>query len=128
MKAAAIVLLAAACAGSSKTPAAETARPEPKPAPEAKAEAAKPGIDLQGIDRSVKPGDDFFLFANGTWVKNTEIPPDRSSYGTGAVLVELTAKRTADLIAEVSKDPKSEVARKVGDYYASFLDEAAIEQ
>src|SRR5579859_1763649 len=107
MKAIALVVLAAACA--SKAPAVEKpAEAEPKPAAQAAAPAGaevSPGIDVQGIDRSVQPGDDFFKFANGTWIKNTEIPADRGSYGTGEILLELTAKRTADLIAEVSKDP-----------------------
>jgi len=111
-------VLAAACASTVKAP------PPPKPAES----ASGPGIDLQGIDRSVAPGDDFAAFANGAWAKTAEIPPDRPSTGTGAVLGELTARRTADLIAEVSQDPKSEIARKVGDYYASFMDEATIEQ
>jgi predicted metalloendopeptidase len=115
MKATALLLLAAACA--SKAP------PMEKPT-----DTAEPGIDLQGIDRSVAPGDDFFKFANGSWLKTTEIPADRGSWGSGEVLVELTAKRTADLIAGVSKNPSNEDARKVGDYYASFMDEAAIEQ
>src|SRR5665213_3337655 len=44
---------------------------------------AAPGIDLAGIDHSVAPGDDFFGYANGTWIKNTEIPADRASYGAG---------------------------------------------
>jgi putative endopeptidase len=132
MKAIAAVALAAACA--SKAPDME------------KSADIAPGIDLQGIDRSVAPGDDFFKFANGTWIKTTEIPADRGSFGTGEALGELTAQRTADLIAEVSKDAKraeepaspatggarmrgaSEDARKVGDYYASFMDEASIEQ
>ena len=86
------------------------------------------GLDVAAIDRSVAPGDDFFGFANGAWLKATEIPPDRSSWGNGAELVELTAKRTADLIAEAaaSAAPGSE-ARKVGDYYASYLDEKSID-
>ena len=45
------------------------------------AHASSPGLDLAGMDRSVKPGDDFFDYANGTWLKQTEIPADRSSYG-----------------------------------------------
>jgi putative endopeptidase len=122
MRALAVFVLAAACA--SKAPSAA----KPASAGASADTATKPGIDLEGIDRSVAPGDDFFAFANGAWVKTTEIPADHSSYGTGAMLGELTARRTADLIAEVSKDPKMEEARKVGDYYASFMDEAAIEQ
>ena len=91
--------------------------------------AASKGIDLSGIDRSVAPGDDFFAYANGGWIKSTEIPPDRSSYGTGAMLEELTLQRTADLISEAAKAraPAGSDARKIGDYHASFMDEAGIE-
>jgi predicted metalloendopeptidase len=95
-------------------------------------EAAAPvqgGIDLAGMDRSIAPGDDFFAHANGGWMKSTEIPKDRSSWGTGGVLEELTARRIADLIAETAKAkgaPGSD-ARKIGDYYASFMDEPGIE-
>jgi predicted metalloendopeptidase len=91
--------------------------------------AAQGGIDLAGIDRSVVPGDNFFGYANGAWIKNTEIPADRSTWGPGGALTELTAKRTADLIADAAKTkgPAGSDARKVGDYYATFMDEAAIE-
>jgi len=84
------------------------------------------GIDLAGIDRAVKPGDDFFAYANGTWIKTTEIPADRSSFGSGAVMDELTSKRTADLIKE-TQGAKGGDAKKIGDYFATFMDEAAIE-
>jgi predicted metalloendopeptidase len=97
------------------TPAAPTAAPK--------------GLDLAGIDRSVAPGDDFFRYANGLWLKTAEIPPDRSVYGAFALLDELTRQRTADLIREAAgvAAPGSEAA-KIGDYYASFMDEAAIER
>jgi predicted metalloendopeptidase len=100
---------------------AEPAPPPPQPPPHL-------GLDLAGMDKSVAPGDDFFAFANRTWLNSTPIPADRSSWGADAVVAELTAKRTADLIAEAAKSgaPGSN-ARKVGDYYAAFMDEAAIE-
>src|SRR5712671_3098748 len=79
------------------------------------------GVDLAGMDHSVKPGDDFFRFTNGGWYDRTEIPPDRSVFGTFSVLGEPSAKRTADLIAEASKGnaPEGSEARKIGDTYAS---------
>jgi len=87
------------------------------------------GIDLPGMDRAVAPGVDFFAYANGSWLKQTSIPPDRASYGTGAVVAELTERRTVELIRNASRSsaPAGSELRKVGDYYASFMDEAAIE-
>jgi putative endopeptidase len=87
------------------------------------------GIDLAGMDRSVAPGDDFYRYANGTWMKTTEIPADRPAFGPDAVLAELTTTRTADLIKEAAASSASDgsEARKVGDYYAAYMDEAGIE-
>ena len=88
-----------------------------------------PGLDLSGIDRTVRPGQDFFVHANGAWLKATEIPADRAAYGVGGVVNELTSQRTAALIQQAVKAdaPKGSTAQKVGDYYASYMDEAAIE-
>jgi len=86
------------------------------------------GVDLDGMDRRVRPGDDFFAYANGTWLAKTEIPADRSSWGTGAMVAELTDKRVADLIQDAAEHATSGPdARKVGDFYASYMDDAAIE-
>ena len=91
--------------------------------------AAVRGLDVAGMDRSVAPGDDFFRYANGTWLEHTQIPPDRSSWGTGEELTELTAKRTAELIRRAGTAAAAGTeARKITDYYASFMDEAAIER
>ncbi len=117
------------CAIATSLPLALAAcHPSPAPpAPPAPTTGAD-GIDLAGIDRSIAPGDDFFGFANGAWVKKTEIPADRASYGTDAILTELTARRTADLIQEAARNaPAGSDARKIGDTYASFMDEAGIE-
>jgi len=86
------------------------------------------GLDLAGIDRSVAPGDDFFRYANGAWLKATEIPPDRSSYGPAEQLAELTAERTAELVRNTAAAAAGSEARKIGDYYASFMDEDGIEK
>jgi predicted metalloendopeptidase len=87
------------------------------------------GIDQAALDPSVKPGDDFFAYANGSWIKKTEIPADRSSYGTFQIVDDLTDKRTAELIraAGTGAAPGS-VAAKIGAYYSAYLDEAAIEK
>jgi putative endopeptidase len=86
------------------------------------------GIDRAAMDTTVAPGHDFWSYVNGAWVKSHPIPADRSSYGVGAILVEDTNKRTADLIQGASHGAKSgSDAQKVGDYYASFMDEAGIQ-
>ena len=59
------------------------------------------GIAVANMDPSVKPGDNFYLYANGEWIKRTEIPADRASIGVFAKLDAVASKRTADLIAEV---------------------------
>ncbi len=100
----------------------------PEPNPSATAPVAR-GIDLDAMDRSVAPGDNFFAYANGNWLKTTEIPADRSNYGVGPMLTELTSERTAALIKEAAgqKAPAGSEARKIGDYYSSYMDEAGIE-
>jgi putative endopeptidase len=85
-----------------------------------------PGLDLAGMDRRVKPGDDFFAYANGGWMKVTEIPPDRSSWGISGELVELTTARVQDLIKTAATASAGTEARKIADYYSSYLDEAKI--
>ena len=87
------------------------------------------GIVVANMDRSVKPGDNFFEYANGDWIKRTEIPPDRSRIGNFSTLADLSDKRTAALIEEIAKGGTSggPGARKVADLYNSYMDEAGIE-
>src|SRR5215469_3882477 len=85
------------------------------------------GIDLAGMDKSVAPGDDFNAYTNGGWIKATPIPPDKSNYGNFAILLDKTRERTRDLIENAAKSPANEDGRKVGDFYSTFMDEAAIE-
>ena len=86
------------------------------------------GPDLTGMDTKVVPGEDFYAYANGGWIKTTEIPADRSSYGSAAILAELTAQRVNDLFeAAAAKPPRAGEAQQIGDFYAGFMDEAAIE-
>jgi len=91
--------------------------------------AAATGIDLAGMDKSIAPGDDFNAYTNGEWIKSTPMPPDKASYGVFAILADETRKQTVALIQEsADAGPKaSEEARKTGDFYSSFMDEAGIE-
>jgi len=87
------------------------------------------GVALANLDPSVKPGDDFYQYANGAWIKHTEIPPDRAEVDVFTTLGDLSNKRTADLIEEIAKSnpPAGSGTRKVADLYNSYMDEAAIE-
>src|SRR5579864_1106066 len=87
------------------------------------------GIAVADLDPSVKPGDDFFRYCDGAWLKRTEIPPDRSSLSVFSMLDDRSNKRTAALIEEVSKSnpPAGSGARKIADLHASFMDESGIE-
>jgi putative endopeptidase len=86
------------------------------------------GIQVANLNPSVKPGDDFYLYANGAWIKRTEIPPDRSRIGFFTALDEISSKRTAALIEEAAKaDAPGSATRKIADLYNSYMDEAGIE-
>ena len=108
-------------AGSAALTVAVSAQPAPSTA--ARPQYGAFGFDATGMDTSIVPGNDFFRYANGTWLKNTQIPADKSSYGMFNVLDDLSKQRTRAIIEEESKDPNS----KIGNAYKSFMDEAGIE-
>jgi putative endopeptidase len=87
------------------------------------------GIAVTSIDRSVKPGDDFYQYANGEWIKRAEIPPDRVEVDVWTKLGDQGIKREAELIDEIAKSNAAAGtgARKVADLYNSYMDEAGIE-
>ncbi len=87
------------------------------------------GISVANMERSVTPGDNFYLYCNGDWIKRTEIPPDRSRLGVFTTLADLSDKRTAALIEEAAKSggAAGSSARKIADLYNSYMDEAGIE-
>ena len=85
------------------------------------------GIQLADMDKSVRPQDDLFEYANGTWLKNVPIPPDRASYGVDAMMTEHSLLQQRDLIeaAQTSSDPE---VRKVSELYSSYINEARVER
>lgn len=85
------------------------------------------GLDLTAIDPTVAPGDDFFRHVNGTWLKANTIPPDRSSWGAGARINENTQARTRDIMQTAATSGQAS-GRKIADYYAAWIDEAALER
>ena len=87
------------------------------------------GIQVANMDRSVVPGDDFYEYANGAWLKRTVIPPDRPAVGVFSRLADLTNKRTAGLIEDAAKSnaPAGSSTRQIANLYNSFMDEKTIE-
>src|SRR5690348_7139611 len=97
--------------------------------------AAQPGKPVYGdwgyatsaMDKSVKPGDDFWEYVNGTWDKNTQIAADRASAGPFVTLSDQAEKDVRQIVEQEASNPDSHLGQQIGDYYSSFMDTAAIE-
>jgi len=87
-------------------------------------QAATSGIDLQYMDTTVKPGDDFFAYVNGVWLEETEIPEDRSNYGGFSILRDEAQENVRAIIEESASGDFANGSdeQKVGDLYKSYLD------
>lgn len=91
--------------------------------PEAATPALQSGIDLAGMDTSVRPQDDFFAYANGTWVANTEIPGDQSGWGSFNILRDTGLAQLRAIIEDVSRDAGAdEAGARIGSFYTAWLD------
>lgn len=98
---------------------------EPPPVTEAAAEAPLiSGIDVSGMDTSISPGDDFFAYVNGNWIKNNEMPADKSRYGTFDMLRDQSQDTVKTIIERSASGDfeKGTDEQKVGDLYNSYLD------
>src|SRR5499427_4166973 len=120
--------LVAGCTG-----ALAIAATSPSPAPSATtsghAQIGSFGLDLEGGDPSVKPGDDFARFANGHWLDTAQIPPDRASWGSFAILRERSLQQLREILEALSKgSPTGSNEQKLYDFYHSYLDVDAIER
>jgi putative endopeptidase len=93
------------------------------------AQSAAHGIAVSDMDRTVKPGDNFYLYANGDWITHATIPPDRAGIGVFNTLIDRSNKQVADIIEEISKSnpPAGSNERKIADLYNAFMDEKAID-
>jgi predicted metalloendopeptidase len=103
--------------------AADSTQAAPAPAPAS-------GLGLAGFDRTIRPQDDLFRFAGGKWLADTPIPEDRASWGSFAILDELSETNVHALIEDIARNPQYPAGsdnRKIGDYYASFMDVAALD-
>ncbi len=110
----------AACAASTPKPAATAPAPVVAPEPQLKS-----GLDLTGFDRSVRPQDDLYRFVGGAWLAKTEIPADRSNYGSFSILDDQAREEVKQLIVVASTQanrPTGSDAQKVGDFYLAYMD------
>ncbi len=89
------------------------------------------GLNLQNVDHSVRPQDDFYSYVNGTWLKNTEIPADKSSWGAFNELAEKSLNQLHTIVDTESQKtdiPAGSIKQKIVDLYASYMDEPALEK
>jgi putative endopeptidase len=92
--------------------------------------AQSKAFDVSNMDRSANACDDFFQFADGNWIKNTQIPPSQSRWGSFNILAESNRDVLHEILekATTEKAPPGSNAQLIGDFYASCIDEAAIEK
>ncbi|MFS2139766.1 M13 family metallopeptidase [Duganella sp. Dugasp56] len=88
------------------------------------------GVDLAGMDRSIKPGDDFFRYSGGNWMRTTPIPPDRTKWSTFYILRARAEAEVQSIVEALVAKPQApgSTARKIVDFYTAFLDTDAIER
>src|SRR5205085_8061079 len=87
-------------------------------------------FDVTGMDTAVKPGDNFFEYANGGWIKANTIPEDQSGWGSFYTLYEENQKKLRTILEDAAgkKAAAGSAEQKVGDYYMSGMDTMAIEK
>ncbi|NDA62979.1 MAG: M13 family peptidase [Chitinophagia bacterium] len=87
-------------------------------------------FDKTGMDTTIHPGDNFFRYANGNWLKTTQIPEDQSGWGSFFTLYDNNLKKLRVILDDVASqsNAKGSAAQKVGDFYASGMDTIAIEK
>src|SRR5215212_8070023 len=82
------------------------------------------------MDTTIKPAEDFFLYANGGWIKNNAIPAEESSWGIGNLVIEENYKRLREISEKAAKEnaAKGTTSQKIGDFWATAMDSTKIEQ
>ena len=101
------------------------------PADSQKAASQPDPLDISAQDSSVKPSSNFYLFANGSWLKKTEIPPAQSTWGSFSILFDSSLTRLhriLDSLSGISDAPKGSIAQQTGDFFVSAMDSAGIEK
>ncbi|MGJ7918209.1 M13 family metallopeptidase [Massilia sp. LXY-6] len=99
---------------------------EPSAAQNAAAATARSGIDTGALDAAVRPQDDFFRYSQGKWLKDVDIPNDRSSWGAFNVAADKVEQQIRTLIEQAARDKHAKAGsdtRKMGDFYTSYVDQ-----
>ncbi len=91
---------------------------------------SEPVLDVSAMDRTVDPCVDFYTYSCGGWMKNNPIPPDQSNWETYGKLQDENRAQLKKILEEAADParPRDAVTQKIGDYYASCIDEVAIEK
>jgi predicted metalloendopeptidase len=84
------------------------------------------GIDFDGLDKTVRAQDDLFMHVNGRWLLATDIPADKSNYGSFTALADAARENVRAIIEESATKPADDIGRKIGDFYQSYMNEALI--
>ena len=124
-----LIVFAIFVAGCQESPDADPARVSAEATAESSsAEIGSWGVDLETRALTTQPGDDFFRYASGTWLDEYELPADKTSFGAFNALRDLAQERVRDLVTELAaaQPEQGSIARKIGDYYNSYLDTSAI--
>ncbi|AFN74156.1 metalloendopeptidase PepO [Melioribacter roseus P3M-2] len=95
------------------------------------AEGGEKGFDINNLNKSVSPKENFYEFAVGNWVKNNPVPPDQSRWGMFNVLIEKNNELLRSIVEEVASNPnweKGTAKQKIADFYVTAMDSARIER
>jgi len=95
--------------------------------PDAHAAAMASGVDTQYVDAAVRPQDDLYRHLNGKWLDSFELPPDKGSYGSFTYINDATQDQLRGIVEGLNAAAPDPDARKLADFYASFMDEARLD-
>ncbi|WP_110686157.1 M13 family metallopeptidase [Salinicola aestuarinus] len=111
------------------TASAQSTAPTP-PGSASQAQMGEWGIALDERDTTIAPGDDFYHYVNGGWLKTTSIPPDRSNYGAFTVLADQAERQVHDILEQLNgaNTPPNSPQQRLGDLYHAWMDSARVEQ